>query len=217
MSGTKRPSSRPKLLLAGAGVTSQYQEKRTIYPQGAANQTIFYIKKGMVMLTVRSKHRRPAVVAVLGAGHFFNELCLLGHSRSSRSLSTATTITSCSIIAIEKEEMIRILRRGNGVSAFFISSLLSSTLRFREDLVDVLVNSSKQRLARALLRLAHLGGKGRRMARVPRISQQALAEMIGTTRSRVNLFINQFRKRGFIGENGSSEVHRSLRIVLLDH
>jgi CRP/FNR family cyclic AMP-dependent transcriptional regulator len=212
MRRAERPSSRPEVLLAGAGTISQYRGKETIYPQGAAAHTIFYIQRGIVMLTVQSKYRRPAVVAVLGAGNFFNELCLLGHRRC---MSTAATITSSSILAIEKEAMIRLLRRENEISTFFESSLLSSILRFREDLVDLLVNSSEQRLARVLLRLAHIGKKGRR-ALVPRISQEALAEMIGTTRSRTNLFMTRFRKRGFIHYNSGLEVYRSLRIVLQD-
>lgn len=212
MRGAERPSSRPEVLLAGVGAISQYRPKETIYSQGAAAHAIFYVQKGVVMLTVQSKCRRPAVIAVLGAGNFFNELCLLGHARC---MSTAATITSSSILAIEKEEMIRILRRENEISTFFLSSLLSSIMRFREDMVDLLVNSSEQRLARVLLRLAHIGTKGRRMARVPRISQQALAEMIGTTRSRANLFMNRFREQGFIHYNSGLEVHSSLRSVLL--
>jgi len=215
MRGTGRPASSTKVLLAKAGTISPYLEKEKIYSQGAAAHAIFYIQKGMVMLTVQLKHRRPAVVAVLGPGNFFNELCLLDHSRCC--MSTATAITSSLILAIEKEEMIRILRRKNEVSTFFLSSLLSSIMRSREDLVDVLVNSSEQRLARALLRLAHLGTKGRRRARIPRISQQVLAGMIGTTRPRANFFMNRFRKRGFIGYNGGLELHSSLHTVLLRH
>jgi CRP/FNR family transcriptional regulator, cyclic AMP receptor protein len=211
MRGPERLSSRSVVLLGGAGRISRYHEKETIYSQGAAGHSIYYIHEGIVTLTVRSKWRRPAVVAVLGAGDFFNELCLLGHPRCT---STAVAITSSSIRAIEKEEMIRILRGENGIATFFLSCLLSSIVRFREDLVDVLVNSSEQRLARVLLWLAHAGRKDRPMARLPRISQQALAEMVGTTRPRANLFMNRFRKRGFIHYNGGLEVRRALRTVL---
>jgi CRP/FNR family transcriptional regulator, cyclic AMP receptor protein len=211
MRGLERLSSRPVVLPGGAGTISRYHEKETIYSQGAAGRSIYYIHEGIVTLTVRSQWRRPAVVAVLGAGDFFNELCLLGHPRCT---STAVAITSCSIRAIEKEKMIRILRRENGIATFFLSCLLSSIVRFREDLVDVLVNSSEQRLARVLLRLAQAGRKGRPMARLPRISQQALAEMVGTTRPRANLFMNRFRKRGFIHYNSGLEVRSALRTVL---
>ena len=158
MRGTERLSSHAEVLLAKAGTVSQYGEKETIYSQGTAAHSIFYIREGVVMLTVQSKQRRPAVVAVLGAGDFFNELCLLHHLRCR---STATALTSSSILAIKKKKVIRTLRRENGISTFFRTSLLCSVMRFREDLVDVLVNSSEQRLARALLRLAHLGANSR--------------------------------------------------------
>jgi len=213
MSGARKPSSRPENRLSGTGTNSRYPGKATIYSQGERAHTIFYIHSGIVVLTVRSKHHRPAVVAVLGAGDFFNELCLLGHPRC---LSTAVTITSSSIRAIEREEMIRILRHENGITTFFRNRVLYSTMRFREDVVDLRVNSSEQRLARLLLRLAHAGSKSRRMAPLPAIGQQALAEMIGTTRSRVNLFMKRFRKRGFIHCNGGLEVRSALRNVLLD-
>ena len=199
------------MFLAKVGTILQCQEGKAIYSQGSAPHGIYYIQKGTVMLTVQSKHRRAAVVAVLDAGNFFNEICLLDHSHC---LSTARAITSSSILLIAREEMTSLLRRGNVVSTFFVSSLLSSMLRFREDLRDALVSSAEQRLARALLRLAHLG-KGQRTARIPEMSQQVLAEMIGTTRSRVNLFMTRFRKRGFIDYNGGLEVHSSLRSVLL--
>ncbi len=201
------------MFLAKVGTILQCQRKKTIYSQGAASRGIYYIQEGRVILAVQSKHRRPVVVAVLGAGNFFNEICLLGHSRC---LSTAGAISSSSILFITKEKMTSLLLRENVVSTFLVSSLLSSMLRFREDLVDALVNSTEQRLARALLRLGHFE-KGQRMARIPKMNQQVLAEMIGTTRSRTNLFMNRFRKRGFIDYNGELKVHRSLRGVLLRH
>lgn len=211
MKDSERLSSRAETFLAKAGTILQVQRNKTIYSQGSATHGIYYIQKGIVTLTVQSKHRRAAVVAVLGSGNFFNEICLLDRSHCS---STATAITSSSVLLIAKEEMASLLRRKNEVSTFFVSSLLSSMLRFREDLADALVNSTEQRLARALLRLAHLG-KGQRMARIPKMSQQVLAAMIGTTRSRANLFMNRFRKRGFIDYNGGLEVRRSLRRVFL--
>jgi CRP/FNR family cyclic AMP-dependent transcriptional regulator len=210
---TERLSSRAELFLAKVGTILQFQRKKIIYSQGSSARGIYYVQKGMVTLTVQSKHRRPAVVAVLGAGNFFNEICLLDHSKC---LSTARAIASSSILVITKEKMSSLLLRKNAVSTFFVSSLLSSMLRFREDLIDALVNSTEQRLARALLRLAHLG-KGQRMARIPKMSQRVLAEMTGTTRARANLFMNRFRKRGFIDYNGGLEVRSSLRSVLLRH
>ncbi|HVB34378.1 MAG TPA: Crp/Fnr family transcriptional regulator [Patescibacteria group bacterium] len=214
MSSTRKPSSHPDTLLAGTGTISLYRERETIYSQGEAAREIYYICRGIVVLTVQSKSCRPAVVAVLGAGDFFNELCLLGQPRC---LSTAVTITSTSIRAIEKEEMIRMLRHNNGLTAFFQNRLLTSTMRFREDVVDLHVNSTERRLARLLLRLARAGSNSRRMARLPAISQQALAEMVGTTRSRINLFMNRFRKGGFIHyDGGELEVRGALRHVLLD-
>jgi CRP/FNR family cyclic AMP-dependent transcriptional regulator len=211
MSGARKSSSRPQAFLEGLGTNSRYPARETIYSQGARAHTIFYIHGGVVVLTVRSKSHRPAVVAVRGAGDFFNELCLLGHPRC---LSTVVTLTPCSIRAIAKEEMIRIFRREDGISTFFRNRLLSSTMRFREDLVDMHVNSTEQRLARLLLRLARAGTHGPRMVRLPAISQQVLAEMVGTTRSRVNLFMNRFRKKGFIHYNSGLHVRSALRNVL---
>ena len=144
-------------------------------------------------------------------GDFFNEICLLGYPRC---LSKAVTITPGSIRAIEKEEMIRILCHGNGMAICFRNRLLSSTMRFREDVVDLQVNSTEKQLACLLLRLAHAGSSNRRMARLPAISQQALAEMVGTTRSRVNFFMNRFRKQGLVHYKGGLEIRRALRKVL---
>jgi len=213
MKDTERLLSRAEVLLAKVGTILQCERKETIYSQGSAAHGVYYVQEGMVMLTVQSKHRRPVILAVLGPGSFFNEICLLDHSPC---LSTARAITTSSILVITKEKMASLLLRKNVVSTFFVSSLLSSMRRFREDLADALVNSTEHRLARALLRLAHFG-KGRRIAQIPKMSQQVLAEMIGTTRPRANLFMNRFRKRGFIDYNGGLEVRSSLRAVLLRH
>lgn len=210
---TERLPSRAESRLAKVGTILRCERNKTIYSQGSAPHGIYYIREGMVMLIVQSKHRRPAVIAVLGAGDFFNEICLLDISHC---LSTARAITSSSILLIAKEKMTSLLRREKVVSTFFVSSLLSSMLRFRGELADALVDSAEQRLARALLRLANVG-KGQRMARIPKVSQQVLAEMIGSTRSRANVFMTRFRKRGFIDYNGGLEVHSSLRSVLLRH
>ncbi len=205
------PSS-TDMLLAGSGTSSRYAERKTIYAQGAASSAIFYIQSGVVLLTVRSKGRRPAVIRVVSAGGFFNESCL---AKGLFYMSTATTLVASSILMIEKKEMARLLHDELKIAALYESELLIANMRFREDLVDVLVNSASQRLARALLRLANIGSGGaRRKATIPRISQSALAAMVGTTRSRVNFFMNQFRKKGFISYNGTLEVRSSLRRAL---
>jgi len=210
----KGPSSKAAVILAKSGTVSRYPENSLIYSQGKPCDAIFYIQKGVVMLAVKSKHHRTAVISVLGAGSFFNELCLLNYPNH---VSEATAITSSSILAISKEEMIRLLRRGHDVSTLFASCLLSSIMRFREDLADVLVNSSELRLARALLRLVDLDKQHQGTPRLPRISQQVLSEMIGTTRPRTSLFMNRFKKQGFISYNGRLEVHESLRTFLRHH
>jgi CRP/FNR family transcriptional regulator, cyclic AMP receptor protein len=206
------PPSRTDILLADAGTSSRYAERKTIYAQGAASGAIFFIQSGIVLLTVRSKGRRPAVIRVISAGGFFNESCL---AKGLFHLSTATTLVASSILMIQKKEMVRLLHDELKIAALYESQLLVSNMRFREDLVDVLVNSASQRLARALLRLANINGTGAaRKATIPRISQSALAAMVGTTRSRVNFFMNQFRKKGFISYNGTLEVRSSLRRAL---
>jgi CRP/FNR family cyclic AMP-dependent transcriptional regulator len=193
------------------GATSQYRNKQIIYSQGKTANTLFYIRAGDVMLTIRSKGRRPAVITVLGAGDFFGQSCL---ARVPVRICTATAIGSCSILAIEKKEMIRILRGDRVTSNAFASYLLSAIKKYQEHLVDLLVNPAEQRLARVLLQLAQLSPKGER---IPKISQEVLANMVGTTRSRINFYINRFRKRGFIRDNDGIKVHRSLRTTYLLH
>jgi CRP-like cAMP-binding protein len=160
------------------------------------------------MLAIRSKGRQPAVITVLGAGDFFGQSCLAGVPLR---MSTATAIGSCSILTIKKKEMIRILRGDRVVSSLFVSYLLSVIQKYQEHLVNLLVNSAEQRLARALLRLGKLSTKD---GQIPKISQEVLANMVGTSRSRTNLFMNGFRKRGLVGYNsGGIGVHSSLRTV----
>jgi CRP/FNR family cyclic AMP-dependent transcriptional regulator len=211
MSEKSKQTTSTDTLLADAGKSSQYAEKAVIYSQGATGRSIFYVQQGIVMMAVKSKGKRPAVLSVIPAGHFFNEACLLDHFSYA---STATTLVPSSILTIERGEMFRLLHNESTISALFRTHLLTSNIRIREDLLDVLVNSVKQRLARALLRLANISSDGPRKAHIPRISQRALAEMVGTTRSRVNFFMNDFRKSGFISYNGSIEVHTSLRKAL---
>jgi CRP/FNR family cyclic AMP-dependent transcriptional regulator len=206
----KEPPSTDSLL-ARAGKSAQYAEKSVIYPQGASARSIFYVQQGLVILAVKTRGKRPAVLAVLPGGQFFNEACLLGHTLHS---STATALVPSSIIAIGKDDMARLLLAEASISSLFRTHLLASNVRTREDLLDILVNSVKQRLARALLRLANISSEGAHKAHIPRISQRALAEMVGTTRSRINFFMNEFRNKGFISYHGTIEVHGSLRKAL---
>jgi CRP/FNR family transcriptional regulator, cyclic AMP receptor protein len=192
-----------------SGATSHYRNKQIIYSQGERASTLFYIRSGYVMLGIRSKGRRPAVITVLGAGDFFGQGCLADVPVR---ICTATAIGSCSILTIEKKEMIRILHGDRVTSNVFVSYLLTALRKYQEHLVDLLVNSAEQRLARVLLHLAQLSPKG---GRIPQISQEVLATMVGTTRSRVNFYINRFRRRGFVRYNGAIKVHRSLRTVFL--
>src|SRR5580704_12775708 len=193
------------------GKLSRYGEKQNIYTQGALANTVFYLLEGGVRLTTRSKYQPSAVTAILGVGDFFGELCLVGFPHH---VSTAVALTACSILKIQKESMVHMLRRKNKVSNSFISYLLSSIRRYQNHVAELLTSSAEQRLARVLLRLAHLDKRDTPIAGLPSISQGVLAEMVGTTRSRLNFFMNQFRKRGFISGNGRIEVHKSLQKVL---
>jgi CRP/FNR family cyclic AMP-dependent transcriptional regulator len=191
------------------GKISQYRNKQIIYSQGKMANSLFYIRKGSVMLTVRSKGRRPAVITLLGAGDFFGQSCL---ANVPLRICTATAIGSCSILALKKREMIRILRGDLLTSHLFVSYLLSVIKKYQEHLAELLVNSTEQRLASVLLQLARLSAKG---GRIPKISQAVLANMVGATRSRTNFLMNRFRKRGLVGYNGGIKVHGSLRTKYL--
>jgi len=207
----KLPSS-TDVLLAEAGALSHYAEGETIYSQGMLNGCVYFVQNGMVMLTVTSKGRRPVVISVLPARTFFGEATLSNHALH---LSTATTLVPSSVLAIKKNEMVRLLRDELEIATVFRTHMLAANMKFREDLMDAMVNSASQRLARALLRLANISSSGSpRKASIPRISQLALAEMVGTTRSRINFFMNQFRKSGYISYNGMLEVHSTLREAL---
>ena len=187
---------------------SRYRNKQIIYSQGKTANTLFYIREGNVTLTIRSKRRQPAVITVLGAGDFFGQSCLAGVPHR---MSTATAIGSCSILTIKKNEMIRVLHADRGTANAFASYLLSVIKKYQEQLVNLLVNSAEQRLARVLLQLAKLSTKD---GQIPKISQGVLANMVGTSRSRTNLFVKGFRKRGFVQYNsGGIRVHSSLRTV----
>ena len=188
------------------------RKKQTIFSQGDAADAVFYIQTGKVKLTVVSKQGKEAVVAMLEAGAFFGESCLIGQVVR---LATATAIEASSILRITKETMLRMLSEEPSFSKFFTTYLLSHSMRIEEDLVDQLFNSSEKRLASALLLLARFGKEGEPQSCIPNISQETLAEMIGTTRSRVSFFMNKFRKLGFIEYNGTLNVHSSLLNIVL--
>jgi CRP/FNR family cyclic AMP-dependent transcriptional regulator len=200
---------------SGAGLggkISHYQGNENIYKQGAPAYTLFYIQEGGVRLSTKSNHHASAVTAILGAHDFFGELCLAGYPLR---LSTAVALTASSIRTINKAKMLKMLRRKNNkTSNSLVNYLLSSVKHYRDHVADLMTSTAEQRLARVLLRLARLDRKGPTVVQIPLLSHQVLAEMVGTTRSRVNLFMNRFRKKRFIDYNGSLEVHRSLRRAL---
>jgi CRP-like cAMP-binding protein len=200
----------PKVFLARVGngrSMAEYHKKQVVFAQSDPADAIFYIQKGKVKLTVVSDNGKEAVIAILGIGDFLGEGCLAGRSLY---LSTATAMSECSIVRLQKSGMIRLLHDEPAFSELFVSYLLSRNIRIEEDLVDQLFNSSEKRLARVLLLLANFGKEGKPEPVIARISQETLAEMIGTTRSRVSFFMNKFRKLGFIEYNG--EVHGGLHV-----
>ena len=201
--------------LDSAGVSRkivQYRRSQKIYSQGDPASNVMYIQDGGVKLTVVNEVGKEAVVGILGPGDFFGEGCLAGQRIC---MGTATAITPTSILVIEKNEMMRVLHTEHALSDLFMSYVLSRNIRIEEDLIDQLFNSSERRLARALLLLARYGKESQPLKMVPKVSQEMLAEMIGTTRSRVNFFMNKFRKLGFITYNGGLQVHNSLLSVVL--
>jgi len=211
----KASSFDPKEFLAkvGTGKTiSKYQKNQTIFSQGDSADAVFYIQQGKVKLTVISEQGKEAVVAILGPGHFFGEGCLNGHALR---ISTTRAIDECVITRLEKATMIATIHNESEFSELFMAYLLSRNGRIEEDLIDQLFNSSEKRLARLLLLLVNFGKEGRPEPIVGKYSQETLAEMIGTTRSRVSFFMNKFRKLGFIEYNGKIEIHNSLLNVVL--
>lgn len=186
---------------------------QVIFTQGEDAADVVYIKNGKVKVTVLSQHGKEAVVALLGADEFLGEGCLIGQLKR---IATATAMTECKIMRVEKAEILRILREEPAFSLMFISHVLMRNARVEEDLVDQLFNSTEKRLARLLLLLANFGKEGKPEPIVAKISQETLAEMIGTTRSRVSHFMNKFRDMGFIDYNGHLEVHSSLLSVVLN-
>jgi CRP/FNR family cyclic AMP-dependent transcriptional regulator len=192
--------------------TRQYGTKHVVFSQGDVADAVFYIQSGKVKLTVVSTRGKEAVIAVLEPRSFFGEGCLAGQRLR---MSTAVAIQASSIIRVDKSTMVGLLHRTPGFGELFIAYLLSRNVRIEEDLVDQLFNSSEKRLARILLLLAHFGKEPRPETVIPAVSQETLAAMVGTTRSRVSYFMNRFRKMGFIHYNGGLEVHSGLLTVLL--
>ena len=196
---------------AGRAVT-HYRRSEIAFSQGDPADSVFYIQEGKIKLTVNSKQGKEAVIAILDAGSFFGEGCLAGQLVR---MSTASTLSESTIMRLEKRVIVRALHDEPAFSELFLSYLLSRTIRIEEDLVDQLFNSSEKRLARVLLLLANFGKESKPEPVVPKISQETLADIIGTTRSRVSFFMNKFRKLGFIKYNGGLHVHSSLLNVVL--
>ena len=208
----RRPSFNPKTFLAKGRSIGAYRKDQTVFSQGDPADAVFYLQNGKAKVTVVSEHGKEAVVAILGTSEFFGEGCLAGQARR---IATVTTMTDSVIVRLEKAAIIRVIHQEPAFSEMFIAHLLGRTIRVEADLVDQLFNSSEKRLARLLLLLANFGKEGKPEPIIAKISQETLAEMIGTTRSRVSFFMNKFRKLGFIHYNGSVEVHSSLLNLVL--
>ncbi len=194
----------------------KYRTGQVVFSQGAASDAVFYIQKGKVKLTVVSEHGKEAVIAILGTDEFFGEACLAGQAQR---IATVTAMSESVIVRLEKSAIIRVIHQEPAFSEMFIAHLLGRSIHVEADLVDQLFNSSEKRLARMLLLLANFGKESKPEPIIAKISQETLAEMIGTTRSRVSFFMNKFRKLGFIAYNGGIEggieVHSSLLNAVL--
>jgi CRP/FNR family cyclic AMP-dependent transcriptional regulator len=212
---SRSPAFDVQLFLDSAGVgrkVAKFRGKETVFGQGDTANNVMYIQEGGVKLTVVSETGKEAIVAILGPGDFFGEGCLAGQSIR---MATATTTTLTTLLVIEKHEVIRVLHEEHEFSDRFIAYTLARNARVEEDLIDQLFNSSEKRLARTLLLLARYGAQDQPQKVIPNMSQETLAEMIGTTRSRVNFFMNKFRKLGFIQYDGEIHVNKSLLSVVL--
>ena len=196
----------------GGRTIADYAENRVIFSQGDPADAVFYLQKGKVKLTVVSRQGKEAVVAILGAGDFFGEGCLAGQPLR---MATAHSISKCSIMRLSKPDVVRVLHEEPSFAELFVAHLLARNIRIEEDLVDQLFNSSEKRLARVLLLLANFGKEGTPQTVIPKISQETLAGIVGTTRSRVSFFMNRFRKLGLIDYNGGLTIHSSLLNVVL--
>jgi CRP/FNR family cyclic AMP-dependent transcriptional regulator len=214
----KRKASKKRSLgvqhyLGAAGKLVKFPKKRTIFTQGDSGDRVFYLKDGIVKLSLTNEAGKEAVIALLAAGDFLGEGCI--SSGAPVRMATATTMAPTTAVKIEKDEMIRVLHEEKEFADRFIAYMLKRNVRIEADLVDQLFNSSEKRLARALLLLARYGKEGQPETIVGKISQETLAELVGTTRSRVNVFMNKFRELGFIHYNGGLQVHSSLLNVVL--
>ena len=198
----------------GGRKIASFPKKQAIFVQGDSSDAVFYIQRGKVRLTVVSKSGKEATIGILSERDFFGEGCLTGQPLR---LCSATALTECSVMRIDKKAMMEVLHREHAFSDMFVAYLLTRNIRYEEDLVDQLFNSSEKRLARILLLLAHFGKEGSPEVAIPKITQETLAEMVGTTRSRVSFFMNRFRKLGFIDYQAGDElkVHSSLLNIVL--
>lgn len=213
ITATKPFDSKAFLAVVGDGRTIQrFRKNRVVFAQGDPADSVFYVQQGKIKLSIVSPRGKEAVLAILSEGFFFGEGCLVGQAVR---MATAAAITECSIVQVKKTVMTRVLHDEPEFSGTFIAHLVTRNIRIEEDLIDQLFNSSEKRLARILLLLANFGKDSRPEEVIPNISQETLAEMIGTTRSRVSFFLNKFRKLGFIEYNGEMHVHTSLLNVIL--
>ena len=215
MAKKAKPTFDPGMFLAtvnGGRTIAKYKKGEAVFSQGNPADAVFYIRKGRVKITVVSEQGKEAVVAMLGPDEFCGEGCLSGQARR---MATAVAMTECEITRLEKAAMIGVLHEEPAFSEFFVTHLLARNIRVEEDLVDQLFNSSEKRLARALLLLANFGKDSKPERIIAKVSQETLAEMIGTTRSRVSFFMNKFRKLGLIDYNGHMEIHTSLLNLVL--
>jgi len=207
---------RPEVFLSHSGMGRTIVEiakKKRIFSQGDAGDAVFYIQKGRAKLSVVSREGKEATISLFGPGDFVGEDCIAGVQ--SLRMASATAMTNCAVLRIERKEMIRVIHEEHIFSDVFVAYLLARNTKIQEDLIDQLFNSSEKRLARALLLLANFGKEGKPEAVIPKISQEMLAEMIGATRSRVSFFMNRFRKLGFIEYNGELRINRSLLGIVL--
>jgi len=210
-----KPLFNPKVFLAKVGegrTMAEYSKDQMVFKQGDPANAVFYIQEGKTKLTVVSNAGKEAVIAILGTGDFLGEGCLTAQPLR---MATATAISNCSLVRLEKGAMIRVLHEQPAFSEMFLAYVLSRNMRIEEDLVDQLFNSSEKRLARVLLLLANFGKQDKPEPVIAKISQETLAEMIGATRSRVSFFMNKFRKMGFIEYNGGLHVNSSLLNIVL--
>jgi CRP-like cAMP-binding protein len=209
------PKFDPKSFLAKVGdgrSIATYAKDQIVFNQGDAATAVFYTQTGKVKISVVSEQGKEAIVAILSAREFFGEGCLAGQTRR---IATASALAPCTIVRLEKEAILRVIHEEPAFAEVFIAHLLGRSIRVEADLVDQLFNSSEKRLARVLLLLANFGKEEKPEAIIPKLSQETLAEMVGTTRSRVSFFMNKFRRLGFIEYNGGIEVHSSLLTVVL--